>query len=200
MNKEYDNLYKLLLIGDSGVGKSSLLLRYSDDTYDSCYTSTIGVDFKIKTIILDDKVYKLQMWDTAGQERFRSIVSSYYKGAHGIILVIDLTNIDSFNNISMWLNQITNNTYTKKSCSILLVATKDDLIDERKITTKMLNSTGLNWITTSSLNGKNVEKAFTTLVLDISINYTSDILENDKININDKTNKNDLRHINKKCC
>ncbi|ETW31864.1 Ras-like GTP-binding protein YPT1 [Plasmodium falciparum FCH/4] len=78
------SLFKILLIGDSGVGKSCLLLRFADDTYTDSYISTIGVDFKIKTIEIEDKIIKLQIWDTAGQERFRTITSSYYRGAQGI--------------------------------------------------------------------------------------------------------------------
>nr|KJB22862.1 hypothetical protein B456_004G070000 [Gossypium raimondii] len=88
MNPEYDYLFKLLLIGDSGVGKSCLLLRFADDSYVESYISTIGVDFKIRTVEQDGKTIKLQIWDTAGQERFRTITSSYYRGAHGIIVSV----------------------------------------------------------------------------------------------------------------
>jgi len=89
-----------VLIGDSGVGKSCLLLRFADDTWMDSYISTIGVDFKIRTIELDGKTIKLQIWDTAGQERFRTISSTYYRGAHGIIVVYDVTNQHSFNSVN----------------------------------------------------------------------------------------------------
>merc|ERR1711898_6342 len=103
MNAEYDYLFKLLLIGDSGVGKSCLLLRFADDTYSESYISTIGVDFKIRTIEHDGKRIKLQIWDTAGQERFRTITSSYYRGAHGIIVVYDVTELDTFHAVERWM-------------------------------------------------------------------------------------------------
>lgn len=99
-----DYLFKLLLIGDSGVGKSCLLLRFADDTYTESYISTIGVDFKIRTVDLDGKTIKLQIWDTAGQERFRTITSSYYRGAHGIIIVYDCTDQVRTSNLLLTIN------------------------------------------------------------------------------------------------
>ena len=99
-------MFKLLLIGDSGVGKSCLLLRFADDTYTESYISTIGVDFKIRTIELDGKTIKLQIWDTAGQERFRSITQSYYRSAHALILVYDVSNQPTFDCCPDWLREI----------------------------------------------------------------------------------------------
>uniref|UniRef100_A0A8C7EH73 small monomeric GTPase n=1 Tax=Nothoprocta perdicaria TaxID=30464 RepID=A0A8C7EH73_NOTPE len=104
--KTYDLLFKLLLIGDSGVGKTCVLFRFSDDAFNTTFISTIGIDFKIKTVELQGKKIKLQIWDTAGQERFHTITTSYYRGAMGIMLVYDITNAKSFENISKWLRNI----------------------------------------------------------------------------------------------
>lgn len=121
----------MLLIGDSGVGKSCLLLRFADDTYTESYISTIGVDFKIRTIDLDGKTIKLQIWDTAGQERFRTITSSYYRGAHGIIVVYDTTDLESFNNVKQWLHEI--DRYASENVNKLLVGNKSDLTSKRAV-------------------------------------------------------------------
>merc|ERR1719250_371004 len=102
----YDYLIKLLMIGDSGVGKSCILLRFSDDSFTQSFITTIGIDFKIKTIDLDGKRIKLQIWDTAGQERFRTITTAYYRGAMGILLVYDITDETSFMNINNWMKNI----------------------------------------------------------------------------------------------
>jgi len=125
MKADYDYLFILVLIGDSGVGKSCLLLRFADDKWTDSYISTIGVDFKIRTIELDGKTIKLQIWDTAGQERFRTISSTYYRGAHGIIVVYDVTNLDSFNNVKRWLTEI--DKYARENVNKLLVGNKSDL-------------------------------------------------------------------------
>jgi len=165
MNSEYDYLFKLLLIGDSGVGKSCLLLRFADDTYTESYISTIGVDFKIRTIELEGKTIKLQIWDTAGQERFRTITSSYYRGAHGIIVVFDVTDAESFTNVKQWLHEI--DRYACQNVKKLLVGNKCDLASKRAVPTEQAkefaDSLGINYLETSAKNSTNVEKAFTTM-------------------------------------
>lgn len=169
MNPEYDFLFKLLLIGDSGVGKSCLLLRFADDTYTESYISTIGVDFKIRTIELDGKTVKLQIWDTAGQERFRTITSSYYRGAHGIIVVYDVTDKDSFENVKQWLQEI--DRYACENVNKLLVGNKSDLANKKVVdftTAKdFADSIGIPFLETSAKNSTNVEQAFTTMAAEI---------------------------------
>jgi Ras-related protein Rab-1A len=169
MTSEYDFLFKLLLIGDSGVGKSCLLLRFADDTYTESYISTIGVDFKIRTVELDGKTIKLQIWDTAGQERFRTITSSYYRGAHGIIIVYDITDVESFNNVRQWLFEI--DRFASENVNKLLVGNKSDLVNKRVVTTEtskeFANSLDIPFLETSAKNATNVEEAFLTMAAQI---------------------------------
>ena len=175
MGAEYDYLFKLIIIGDSGIGKSCLLNRFSDDVYSDAYISTIGVDFKIRTIEIGAKVCKLQIWDTAGQERFRTITSSYYRGAHGIVIVFDITNLESFTNCEMWLTEVQR--YANDQASRILVGTKSDLADRRKISyadaQEFAAKNGMEYIETSAKTGTNVESAFLNLAKQLcSINRT----------------------------
>ena len=103
---DYDHLFKVLLIGDAGVGKSSILLRFTDDTFNEHLEATIGVDFKVKMLEVAGKRTKITIWDTAGQERFRTLTSSYYRGAQGIVLVYDVTRRDTFDNLEPWLQEV----------------------------------------------------------------------------------------------
>jgi len=159
---DYDYLFKLLLIGDSGVGKSCLLLRFADNTYTDSYISTIGVDFKIRTLEIDGKTVKLQIWDTAGQERFRTITSSYYRGAHGIIVVYDVTDKVSFNNVKQWLGEI--DRYACQSVNKLLVGNKADLTEKKVVefneAKEFADSLGISFLETSAKSSQNVEEAF----------------------------------------
>ncbi|CAO2823211.1 unnamed protein product [Amaranthus hypochondriacus] len=169
MAQEYDYLFKLLLIGDSGVGKSCLLLRFADDSYVESYISTIGVDFKIRTVEQDGKSIKLQIWDTAGQERFRTITSSYYRGAHGIIIVYDVTDQQSFENVKQWLNEI--DRYASDNVVKILVGNKCDLTSNKVVSYEtakaFADEIGIPFLETSAKNSTNVEEAFMTMAAEI---------------------------------
>jgi len=163
--KDYDYLLKILLVGESGVGKSCLLLRFAEGTFSQSFISTIGVDFKMKKVTLNDRVVKLQVWDTAGQERYRTIVSSFYRGAHGIILTFDVTDINSFLKVRHWLSEIRKN--APEGTRVLLVGNKSDLQSKRMVDAKEAQSfaekSGLKYMETSAKEGTNVEEVFTTL-------------------------------------
>jgi len=165
MSTEYDYLFKLLLIGDSGVGKSCLLLRFADDSFTDSYISTIGVDFRFRTVNIDMKTVKLQIWDTAGQERFRTITSAYYRGAHGIIMVYDVTNLETIEHVEEWLNEV--NRHASESTLKLLVGNKADLQDDKKVSSeeakKFADNLGISFLETSAKNSTNVEVAFLTM-------------------------------------
>ncbi|EDS29629.1 ras-related protein Rab-8A [Culex quinquefasciatus] len=132
MAKTYDYLFKLLLIGDSGVGKTCILFRFSEDAFNTTFISTIGIDFKIRTIELDGKKIKLQIWDTAGQERFRTITTAYYRGAMGIMLVYDITQEKSFENIKNWIRNIEEN--ASADVEKMLLGNKCELNEKRQVT------------------------------------------------------------------
>jgi Ras-related protein Rab-8A len=132
----YDYLIKLMLIGDSAVGKSSLLLRYSDDTFNLSEMSTNGIDFKLRTIDMDGKKIKLHLLDTAGRESFRTITSAHYRNAMGFLLVFDVTKEDSFKNITDWLRNIEK--HTTGTTNKLLLGNKCDLEDKRVVSTEQV--------------------------------------------------------------
>ena len=166
---DYDYLLKILIIGNSGVGKSCLLVRFADDIYQENYIATIGVDFKIKTLDVDEKNVKLQIWDTAGQDRFRNITASYYRGAAGIAIVYDITDPDSFNNINSWLIEVEKN--ASKSVYKILIGNKCDLEEKRKVTfeqgKEFDDTNGMKFFETSAKNAHNVEDSFVTMTKEI---------------------------------
>ena len=171
-----DLTIKILLLGDSSVGKTCFLKRYTDNTFQDAYLSTIGFDFKFKFVTLDNgKTVKVQLWDTAGQERFRTIAKSYYKGAHGIILIYDVTNRKTYENIRKWLNQINNEASNK--ISIILVANKIDREEERQISVEegesLANANNLPIFEASAKDSINVEESFKFLIEKINENITT---------------------------
>lgn len=167
---KYDHLIKLLLIGDSGVGKSCLLLRYSDDSFTSSFITTIGIDFKIKTIMCGDAKVKLQIWDTAGQERFRTITTAYYRGAMGILLVYDVTDEGTFINVRNWMKQIDQN--AAENVNRVLIGNKCDADpSERKVPTEkgkaLADEYGIKFFETSAKLNVNVDESFMAIAKDI---------------------------------
>ncbi|CAM9730790.1 unnamed protein product [Ectocarpus sp. 6 AP-2014] len=168
----YDHLVKLLIIGDSGVGKSCLLLRYSDDQFSGSYISTIGIDFKIKTVFLMGKKAKLQIWDTAGQERFRNITSAYYRGSMGIMLVYDVTDMKSFRNVGNWMRQIELN--AAPDVNVTLVGNKSDVAEAERVVSfeqgqRLAAEHGdhVRFFETSARSNVNVTEAFEGLATDV---------------------------------
>ena len=159
--EKHDFMFKLLMIGDSGVGKSSLLLRFANDEFQETYMSTVGLDFKIRTVEIDGKLIKLQMWDTAGQERFRTITSSCYRGAHGIMVVYSVTDQKTFDNVRHWLHEMEKYS-DNESVVKLLVANKTDLlrvVDEEE-GAAFARELGMEFIETSAKTRENVEDGF----------------------------------------
>jgi len=165
----YDYLIKLLMIGDSGVGKSCLLLRFSDDSFTTSFITTIGIDFKIKTVEIEGKKVKLQIWDTAGQERFRTITTAYYRGAMGILLVYDVTDEQSFLNIRNWIRNIEQ--HASDSVQKILIGNKCDMTEDKVIDTnrgqELADEYGIKFFETSAKTDTNVKKAFIAIATDI---------------------------------
>ena len=167
MDDEEIPLYKILLLGDSTVGKTCFLLRFMEDSFIDLHMATIGLDYKLKTMILEEqKIVKVQIWDTAGQDKFRAITRNYYKGASGIILIFDVTNIKSFENIKKWINEIKEE--ISENVSIVLIGNKIDNLKERKITKeqgeKIANEIGTKFFETSAKTGEGINESVFYLV------------------------------------
>lgn len=165
-DNSFDYMFKLLIIGNSSVGKTSFLFRYCDDSFTSAFVSTVGIDFKVKQVVRGDKKVKLQIWDTAGQERYRTITTAYYRGAMGFILMYDITNEESFNSVQDWCTQI--KTYSWENAQVVLVGNKCDMEMERVVSTErgrqLADQLGLEFFETSAKTSQNVKNVFDKLV------------------------------------
>ena len=188
-------LYKILLLGDSSVGKSCLLKRYTDNTFLDIHISTIGLDYKLKEVKLKDgKTVKVQIWDTAGQDRFRAITKNYYKGAQGIALIYDITNQITFENVRKWIDQIKEEVSEK--VPIILVGNKIDIVEKRVIKKEdgesMAKEYGLLFSECSAKTGENIDSTFNQLVEKTVENYSKVKAKGETLN--NKKNKK------KSCC
>ncbi len=212
--RDYDYLFKLVLIGDSGVGKSCLLLRFADDAFTDSYISTIGVDFRFRTVQIGEKYVKLQIWDTAGQERFRTITSAYYRGAVGALLVYDISKHATFENVERWLKELRD--HADSNIVIMLVGNKSDLRHLRAVSTDeamaFAEKHNLAFIETSALDSTGVETAFHRILTEIyrlmsrkSMNAEKDVpdvllKETERINFDDGGGGDGPKPAGGKCC
>ncbi|KAI9156088.1 hypothetical protein LWI29_031686 [Acer saccharum] len=169
VDHEYDYLFKIVLIGDSGVGKSNILSRFTRNEFCLESKSTIGVEFATRTLQVEGKTVKAQIWDTAGQERYRAITSAYYRGAVGALLVYDITKRQTFDNVQRWLRELRD--HADSNIVIMMAGNKSDLNHLRAVSAEDAQSLaereGLSFLETSALEALNVEKAFQTILLDI---------------------------------
>ncbi|CAD8109620.1 unnamed protein product [Paramecium primaurelia] len=168
-NSDYHFLFKVLLIGNSGVGKSCMLMRYSENQFTNNFYNTIGVDFKTKTITIGEHNVKLQIWDTAGQDRFRTITCSYYRGAQGIIIVYDITDRESFENVKTWIAEI--DKYASESVNRMLVGNKADITERRQVSyeegLELSRQYQFPFYETSAKSSINIEAAFNHITKNI---------------------------------
>ncbi|KAL6541812.1 Ras-related protein Rab2BV [Orobanche gracilis] len=169
VDHEYDYLFKIVLIGDSGVGKSNILSRFTRNEFCLESKSTIGVEFATRTLQVEGKTIKAQIWDTAGQERYRAITSAYYRGAVGALVVYDITKRQTFENVQRWLRELRD--HADSNIVIMLAGNKSDLNHLRVVAERdaqlFAEKEGLSFLETSALEALNVEKAFQTILLDI---------------------------------
>ena len=184
----YDMIFKIVLIGDTAVGKTNILSKYLSDEFDPDSKATVGVEFGTKNYKIGDNIVKVQIWDTAGQERYRSITNAYYKGAKGALLVYDITNQKSFENLDRWISDLKINGDEK--ISIVLIGNKSDLDNQRVISIEEGKNKAelfkFAFIETSALNGSNIEKAFDELINDVYKNHHELFEKQAKVEFNDK--------------
>lgn len=201
----YDMIFKLVVIGDSGVGKTGIINQYLHQTFSSDAKATVGVEFGTKKICVDGHFIKAQIWDTAGQERYRSITNAYYKGAKAAVIVYDITNRDSFVNVERWLKEI--RTMGDVSIYIVLAGNKFDLQSKRVVSVEegeeLSKSNSIAFLETSGLNATNIEKMFDIIAENVyRLNKTDDA---DQEDLDYKSNEQNIEisikeNKNKKCC
>ncbi|XP_068193499.1 ras-related protein Rab-26-like [Antennarius striatus] len=180
----YDIAFKVMLVGDSGVGKTCLLVRFKDAAFlAGSFISTVGIDFRNKVLNIDGVKVKLQIWDTAGQERFRSVTHAYYRDAHALLLLYDVTNKTSFDNIKAWLTEI--HEYAQQDVVLMLLGNKADATHDRVVKRedgeKLAKEYGIPFMETSARSGLNIELAFTAVAKELKHRSMKDPAEKFKL-------------------
>ena len=203
--ENYNMIFKIVLVGDSGVGKTNLLLRYLKNEFNTQTKATVGVEFGNTKVQIDNALIKAQIWDTAGQERYRSITSAYYKGAHGALIVYDITRKDSFDSVEKWLSDLKNN--GEEKMVIMAIGNKCDMVNERVISTEdgeaKAQRNNIAFLETSALNATNVAKAFDELIQKLYVAFKKDFEDNDEDDLGENANTIEIRTGNSKkeqCC
>ena len=201
-----DLCFKIILIGDSDVGKTSILKYYTKRIFKDSTQSTIGVDFETKFVDINDKTIRIALWDTAGQEKYRATTANYYKNSSACFVVFDLTNIDSFNHLEMWIKFFCDNSGIKEKENIVILGNKSDLREERKISEEQINEyinkKKFIYYETSAKNGENIDKCFKDIAEKLIEQYNNRKINTNKSEKNKKIEKNcdKTTEENKKCC
>ena len=204
----YDQKVQLLIIGDSTVGKTSILSRFTNGTFDSNYLATVGLDNFTKDDIIDNKTIRIKIWDTAGQERYRSLTKGFFRNADGIMLVYDVTNSDTYDNLKFWLQSIKNNMSADMGeIPIIIIGNKIDCAEEREVNFQEAENfwkeQGFSYFETSAKTGENIDKTIKFLVKKV-IDIKAGIKDNDKENngniIIDKKDGNNMKNDDAKKC
>ena len=192
-NKSFDMIFKIILIGDSGVGKTNILSKFIKNEFEERLKPTVGVEFGSKNFTIDGYLVKAQIWDTAGEERYRSITSAYYKGAKGCLLVYSITDRRSFDNIDKWIEQLKGN--SDEDLCIILVGNKIDIEDFVDVKTEegMEKAKSLNipFMETSALNNQNIDKVFQKLIEEVYEKNSKIFIKNVSLIVDDQKNENE---------
>ncbi|PSS09616.1 Ras-related protein like [Actinidia chinensis var. chinensis] len=207
--EEQEYLFKIVVIGDSAVGKSNLLSRFARDEFDLHSKATVGVEFQTQVLEVDGKEVKAQVWDTAGQERFRAVTSAYYRGAVGALIVYDISRRTTFDSVKRWLEEL--DTHCDTTVARMLVGNKCDLENIRDVSVddgkSLADEEGLFFIETSALDSTNVNAAFEIVIREIYNNISRKVLNSDsykaKLSVNRVSLVNDSSKQNKgalSCC
>ncbi|OHT05416.1 Ras-related protein Rab-4 [Tritrichomonas foetus] len=202
MNKE-DNTLRVIVVGDSTVGKTAVIIKFVDNVSACATTPTIGVDFKTKQMNIDGQDIKFQLWDTAGQERFRTLAVSYFRKAQGIALFYDVTNRDSFNHLQSWIESINSHIDAAEGIPIIVLGNKIDKVEERKVTTEEAEKEVNNfykYFETSALTGEGINEAFTYLATAIYRKHNIQATIESKTDNTSVDLTNSGKKHKKKCC
>ena len=202
----YEMMFKVVLVGDSFVGKTNIMSKYLKNEFHEDSKATVGVEFGSKQFNIEGHIIKAQIWDTAGQERYRAVTNAYYKGAKGAFIVYDITRKETFESVDKWINDII--TTCDKGLTIILIGNKSDLESQRQISKEQgeekAKSFELAFLETSALSGENLEKGFNMLINEVYEKSKADFENTDYLNLGDAVEeiqlKKDDSENEKKCC